>query len=287
MTRKYYRPIICCRINSELSSESMLLRVLFVLIAIVLAGLANANASFEKTLAKPKPRISIVIDDLGDNSVIASDIVLLPGQLTLAILPHTPHATNIANMATKNGHEVIMHLPMEAFTRPDLLGPGALFSDMQKQQFIETFLHSAGSVPNLVGFNNHMGSLLTQNSEKMHWLMQMAQQKDWYFLDSKTSTASIAQRTAKGVGLATIGRDIFLDHHTNLEELSEILSRQLEKAKKIALLRGHVVVICHPYAETYEFLSKELPNLMTDFELVKLSELLPKENTRVAKSELK
>lgn len=221
-----------------------------------------------------KPKISIVVDDLGDNSIIGRKIASLPAALTLAILPHTPYAKKLSRIASEQGHEIIMHLPMEAFSRPDLLGPGALFSDMPQQRFLDTFLESAESIPNLVGFNNHMGSLLTQNSEKMSWLMDMAQQKKWYFLDSRTTQNSVAQISAEKIGLATIGRDIFLDHHVEAERLPEILLGQLDKSKKIARLKGHVVVICHPYPETFEFLSHKIPELAEEFELVRLSELL-------------
>lgn len=229
-----------------------------------------------------KPKISIVVDDLGDNSIIAGQMASLPATLTLAILPHTPFATKISQIALEHGHEVIMHLPMEALSRPDLLGPGALFSNMQQRLFLDTFLKSAESIPNLVGFNNHMGSLLTQNNEKMSWLMNAARQKQWYFLDSRTSKSSVAQTVAENIGLSTIGRDIFLDHHSDTEQLPKIMLSRLEQSKKIALLRGHVVIICHPYSETFEFLAQHLPELSEEFELVKLSELLPKPPTKVA-----
>lgn len=221
-----------------------------------------------------KPKISFVVDDLGDNSIIAKQIINLPATLTLAFLPHTPHAKKLSSIAANQGHEVIMHLPMEAFTRPDLLGPGAIFSNMTQVQLIQTFLASAESIPNLIGFNNHMGSLLTQSDEKMTWLMEMAKQKDWYFLDSKTSEDSVAQTIAKQTGLATIGRDIFLDHYTDANPLNEVLSQQLQRAKKIALRQGQVVIICHPYPETLAFLKAQLPKLKQDFELVKISNLL-------------
>ena len=232
-----------------------------------------------------KPRISIVMDDLGDNSIVARQIAALPATLTLAILPHTPHAQKLSRIGRELGHEIIMHMPMEAGSRPDLLGPGALFADMPQPQFLQTFLQSAASVPNLVGFNNHMGSLLTTNPEKMQWLMAVARQKQWYFLDSKTSQDSVAQEIAETAGLPTIGRDVFLDHHQESAQLEQILKKQLKLAKRIASKRGHVVVICHPYPQTLAFLAEEIPKLNKEFALVKLSELLPPGKTRLAKSE--
>ncbi|MET1256098.1 divergent polysaccharide deacetylase family protein [Aliikangiella maris] len=221
-------------------------------------------------LPKAKPKISIVIDDLGDNSVIAKKMLSLPVKLTAAILPHTPHADLIADYAKKQGHEVIMHLPMEALSRPDLLGPGAIYNNMAKGEMQSTISESADSVPNLVGFNNHMGSLLTQNQQKMQWVMESAKQFGWYFLDSKTSQVSIAQDVAEQMGIANIGRDLFLDH----QGVAPSIEEQFELMQKIAIKKGHVVAICHPYPETSRYLIENLTQLQTDFEFVSVGQLI-------------
>ena len=220
-----------------------------------------------------KPKISIVIDDLGDNSIIAKKLLSLPVTMTAAILPKTPHAKKISHFASEKGHEVIMHLPMEAFSRPDLLGPGALLSNMDKQTFLSQFEENMASIPNLIGFNNHMGSLLTEDKEKMQWLMDHARINALYFLDSKTSEDSIAQDIAAENGIPSIGRDIFLDHNS----AKITIEGQFEKLKKIAIKSGQVVVICHPYPETLAFLEENIEDLKQEFLLVGLSELLEKE----------
>lgn len=224
----------------------------------------------QKPIHVVKPKISIVIDDLGDNSIIARKMLSLPVKMTAAILPHTPHANLISDFATAKGHDVIMHLPMEAFTRPDLLGPGALFSHMPKPELQKTLLTSANSIPHMIGFNNHMGSLLTENKEKMRWVMESAKQKGWFFLDSKTSEVSVAQSIAEEVGVASIGRDLFLDHQGHAPSIAN----QFKLMQKIAKRRGHVVAICHPYPETLAFLADNLVQLDEKFELVGVSELL-------------
>ncbi len=220
----------------------------------------------------PHAKISIVIDDLGDNSIIAKKILALPGKLTAAILPRTPHAKLISKLATHYGHDIIMHLPLEAFSRPDLLGPGALMSSMDKKTFSRTFKKDLESIPNVIGFNNHMGSLLTEDPEKMGWLMDLAKSRSVFFLDSKTSESSVAENVAIQLGVPAIGRDIFLDHKSKHNSLK----LQLERAKIIARSVGQVVLICHPYPETFEFLDSNLEQLTAEFELVGISELLPK-----------
>ena len=243
-------------------------------VALLVTGLFFGNDiaahSIEKGHTSLKPKISIVVDDLGDNSIIAKKILSLPGKLTAAILPNTPHAKSISNFANNKGHDIIMHLPMEAFTRPDLLGPGALFANMDKSTFSNTFDQDAASIPHIIGFNNHMGSLLTENKEKMGWLMDRAKSNNLFFLDSKTSEDSIAEYIALKEGVPTISRDVFLDHNKQ----NDALLRQFNLSKSIAKRKGHVVIICHPYPETLTFLQNHIESLDEEFELVGLSELL-------------
>lgn len=229
-----------------------------------------------------KPKISIVIDDLGDNSIIAKKMLSLPAKMTAAILPLTPQAKKISRFASNNGHDIIMHLPMEAFTRPDLLGPGALLSNMDKTTFIDVFTKSAASIPHIIGFNNHMGSLLTEDKEKMGWLMNEAKNNDLFFLDSKTTERSIAEEIALEEGVPTIARDVFLDH----DKEKEALFRQFKLFKSIARKTGRVIVICHPYPETLTFLQNNIASLTGEFELVGLSKLLPKNKNRIIEPSL-
>jgi uncharacterized protein len=230
----------------------------------------QAKSLDRKSVSSVKPKISIVIDDLGDNSIIAKSMLSLPARLTAAILPKTPHAKTISQFASLKGHDVIMHLPMEAFSRPDLLGPGALFAEMDENTFLDIFEQDSQSIPHIIGFNNHMGSLLTENREKMTWLMNKAKSKSLFFLDSKTSDSSIAESTAINLGVPSIGRDIFLDHKGK----NSSIENQFEKLKQIARKTGQVVVICHPYQETLDFLEDNITSLNEEFELVGLSDLL-------------
>ncbi len=218
-----------------------------------------------------KPKISIVIDDLGDNSIIARKLLSLPVKITAAILPQTPHAKLISQLASEKGHDIIMHLPMEAFTRPDLLGPGALLSNMDRSTFTDIFDQNAASVPKIIGFNNHMGSLLTEDKEKMSWLMDKAKNSNLFFLDSKTSEDSIAEYITLKQGVPTIARDIFLDNNKQ----DDALLRQFNLSKKIAKKKGKVVIICHPYPETLAFLQRHAASLTEEFDVVGLSELFP------------
>ena len=88
-------------------------------------------------------------------------------------------------------------------------------------------------------------------------LMGELQQRGMFFVDSRTSAATVAAAKAQGIGLASLSRDVFLDDTRTVEAIAG----QLEKAIALAHKQGTVVIIGHPYPQTLEVLERELPRL--------------------------
>ncbi|MGH8330961.1 MAG: divergent polysaccharide deacetylase family protein, partial [Pseudomonas sp.] len=59
-----------------------------------------------------KAYLSLIIDDLGQNLPRDRRVLALPGPVTTAIMPDTPHATEFAREAHRAGKIVILHMPM-------------------------------------------------------------------------------------------------------------------------------------------------------------------------------
>ena len=81
------------------------------LIAVALLGVGCAYGT--DTPHFPPTYISIIIDDLGNSLPAGKQAVRLPGPVACAILPHTPYAVDLDEMAHRHGKEVLLHLPME------------------------------------------------------------------------------------------------------------------------------------------------------------------------------
>lgn len=130
-------------------------------------------------------QIALIIDDIGyrhtDQAVLA-----LPSTVTLSVLPHTPLGEELANAGHKKGHEIMLHLPMQALNGK-ALGLGGLTNTMTEAQIRASVVDAINSVPFAKGANNHMGSLLTQLDEPMLWVMETLKQKHLYFIDSMTT----------------------------------------------------------------------------------------------------
>ncbi len=223
------------------------------------------------------PRIVIIIDDMGNALREGEQATLLPGAVTLAFLPHTPFAPQLAKRAHAAGKEIMLHLPMQSRIG-SRLGPGGLTLHMTEREFRDTLEAGLESVPHVMGVNNHMGSLLTQHPGAMHWLMQVL--KDYrrlYFIDSRTSLRSVAQQLAREHGLAHGRRDIFLDNIRTQKAIRAQLQLLVDKAQAC----GAAVGIGHPYPQTIKVLQDELPRMRQQgIRLVPASELMSTEPWR-------
>lgn len=215
-------------------------------------------------------QLVIIIDDLGNNYDLSNAMVELDAPLTLAFLPHTPHAKKLAKKAYLNNKEIILHAPMEnSLAAP--LGPGALTKDLSEDTFKKVLLKSIASIPHIQGINNHMGSALTQNSLAMKWVMETLKQEQLYFVDSLTSPKSVAYQQAKNYQLPALRRHIFLDNNKD----PKALLLQWNKALNIAEKSGRAILIGHPYPESHAFLAKQIPKLAEQkIELIPASKLL-------------
>ncbi|NOX28231.1 MAG: divergent polysaccharide deacetylase family protein [Gammaproteobacteria bacterium] len=226
----------------------------------------------------PKVQVSIIIDDLGLRLEQDLRVLALPGAITNAVLPKATHTHRIAALADRLDKEVMIHLPMESLNYGQL-DAGGLTAGMSQQAFKQVVESAIAAVPEAVGINNHMGSLLTADSERMRWLMEVIdRQTDLYFVDSRTSVKSVAFRHARDSGIPTLSRDIFLDN--DLDEAK--IERQFDAMIAVAKRRGKAIAIGHPNRQTIAVLERRLPTLAKlGVELVSVSELLQPKAQRV------
>jgi polysaccharide deacetylase 2 family uncharacterized protein YibQ len=219
------------------------------------------------------PVISIIIDDVGYRHRQDREALELPGPLAFAILPHSPHAAEMSALAVRGGKDVLLHLPMEAM-KPEqnrFLGPGGLTFDMGHEEFTNTLRGNFVSVPDAIGVNNHMGSLLTGHAGRMEWLMDFLRANGKFYVDSMTSNRSVAGAVAVRMDVPNLSRDVFLDNDQDAPNI-RVQFRELIAA---AHRKGTALAIGHPHPETIAVLREELAQLERHgVKLIGLRELL-------------
>ncbi len=215
--------------------------------------------------------VSIIIDDLGNNYEHGQALIDFPAPLTLAFLPQTDFAKKLATMAHHNQKEVMLHLPLQSVEHHPY-SPGTLDLHMSRNAFVQQLKTNLASVPYVRGINNHMGSLLTRHPGHMDWLMQeISRQDDLYFVDSLTSSKSVAAHFATAHQVPNLIRDVFLDPDPKPETIKKQFARFIQIANK----RGYAIAIAHPYPTTIAFIKEHLQELEKhNIELVPVSKLI-------------
>jgi polysaccharide deacetylase 2 family uncharacterized protein YibQ len=217
------------------------------------------------------PRLAIILDDLGQDYAAAEAIFALPYPLTISVLPNNPHSVDIAEEARRRGFEVMLHLPMESIGQRHAesheLRPG------MSQRQVNTLVNGLiAAVPGVAGVNNHQGSESTSNMALMNELMLVLREHRLFYIDSRTTVATVAFDAARHAGVAAAYRNVpFLD---DVAEVSAV-SRQLRLALREARQKKNAVAIGHPHPATLKALRQILPDARAQgVRLVYASELV-------------
>lgn len=236
------------------------------------------ESPIDKKAAAPdgqRPRVAIIVDDIGQHKEPIDRLLKLEGPLTFAILPNLPYSKYAAEKAHARGWDVILHLPMEpmessGYTGQDA-GEDALLVGQSKEAILARLDSNLSSFPYIEGVNNHMGSKFMENDELMELVLERINSKGLYFVDSMTTAKSVGYEKAAGLGMKTVKRDVFLDLSS---KGPDYVKSQLKKLVEISGKKGAAVGICHPYNATIEALTEYMPVLEGEVELSNASDVV-------------
>lgn len=229
-------------------------------------GAGSATPGSDKEL----PRVAIIIDDMGYHHQLGSALLALEMNLTFSFLPHAPFSREQAEEAWQQGHDILVHMPMEAQDSGEDPGPGTLYLADPLEQLARKVAQNLASVPHAVGINNHMGSRYTEDKPGMRQFFKLLAGQDLLFVDSLTSSASLAMETARIMGFKAARRDVFLDNVQTEEGICRQLGLLVEEASE----RGWAIGIGHPNEATVAALAGCQGLLLSQVRLVGIRELV-------------
>lgn len=195
----------------------------------------------EKRPPDERVRLTVVLDDAGYNLSDLDKVLEFPGALTVAVLPHLPYSSEAAERIRDAGKELILHLPMEPKGSADP-GPGAITSSHGSEEIWQRLEIAFASVPGAKGLNNHMGSKAMEDPLVLSAIMEYLRVNDKFFLDSKTTSQTVAAQLAESYDVPLIERSVFLDNVVTDEAIREQFLRGVDIARRqgSAILVGHV-----------------------------------------------
>jgi len=204
-----------------------------------------------------RPMITIVVDDLGLSLARSERVFALKPPLTLAFLPYADNLAQQSRQALEDGHELLLHLPMEPENGDFDPGPRALMTDFDRKKIVNDLQWNLARFSSYVGINNHMGSRFTTDRKGMKTVMREVKKRGLLYLDSLTTNASVGPGLAREMGVPYAVRHVFLDNVISYNAIRD----RLKDLEKVALEQGFAIGICHPHDATIQALSSWLKTL--------------------------
>ncbi len=211
-----------------------------------------------------RPRVAILIDDMGLGRHVCKELPELPLHLSFSFFPHGPASMEQAEHAHRLGRDVLLHQPMQPRNPTVDPGPGALLLGLDETEVDAIVRANLAAIPHVVGVNNHMGSRYTEDRPAMRSFLRLLREQNLFFVDSFTSPRSIALEEAQALGLPTARRQIFLDNVLNPERVCQQIRALINEAN----VQGEAIGIGHPHEATLLALRQCGEQLQHEVELV-------------------
>lgn len=241
------------------------------------SNLHGEDKDVKKVQEKPESRkysgkLAVIVDDCGYDMSSVRTLLNTGLPLNFAVLPYKPYSSDVLEMIKSDGRVAMLHLPMEPVDRSAMSeGSSTICTDMSKDKILELTRKAINSLPGVSGVNNHQGSKATADSATMTTVLQELRKQDLFFVDSRTSSKSVARDKAVAMGVPTARNDIFLDNSSDVQAIR----KQIYKAMDIAEKNGSAIAICHARpntAKAWSMYAEEIKN--TGIELVPITDLL-------------
>lgn len=201
------------------------------------------KSEFNFPPAKNGAQLVILLDDGGQNLNHLQKFLDLPFPVTIAVLPQLAHSKDSAAKIRASGKELMLHQPMQAVNANVNPGPGAITPTMDEAQIKSTLFKNITEIGPIAGFNNHEGSLITADAEKMETVLKYASENGIYFLDSRTNVDTKVPLVAHELGLSYYERNgRFLDNVKTRENAITEIRKNLDIANRdgVVIMIGHI-----------------------------------------------
>ncbi len=245
----------------------------FLISALIEEEIVIAKIEKQKTIAKKNlPKIAFIIDDVGYHNTDANELKKLNIPITGSVIPNTPYAGGEGKKLYAFGLEMMIHLPMQAKDQ-SLSYPKNEFVVLSSTlaEIVDLIDYARKIIPHARGLNNHMGSLVTSNEEAISKVLTIVKKRGLFFVDSRTTTTTLAGKISRRMGIKTAEKDIFIDHIKTYEHSME----QIDKLIRIALYKGQGIAIGHPNSTTFRAIKDSIKKIRSKgINIVFVSKLL-------------
>lgn len=180
----------------------------------------------QKSQTIVKPRIAILVTNLGLNPLSTELASSLPREVGLGFLPYTTSLKPFFNKAHEDGHEIFIYLPFETSKYPDdSPGQMPLLLSLSDEENIKNMNNLLNSFDGYVGVYGAAHEVFTNNSSKMGAILgEIAARKLKLFVNNKVQHSG-------EMANSIISSTILIDAEPTVSAIKKQLDALVELAK--------------------------------------------------------
>ncbi len=170
---------------------------------------AYARPVSSALLSSGKPKIAVLVTDVGLDAELAEKALQLPPEVSLALVPHLKKTARLGREARHNGHEFFLQVPMEPWGYPAVNpGPKTLLSSAPAEENRQRLLWLLGRATGYAGIVTYAGQKFLQAGEALSPVMHELKRRGLMAIDDGTAANSLLQPLGLVVSLPVLRADI-------------------------------------------------------------------------------
>ena len=183
--------------------------------------------------AAGQPRIAIVVSGLGMSArQTQAAIAQLPPGVTLGFVPYDNDVQRWIGEARRQGHEVLLEVPMEPYDFPDSdPGPHTLRAAASESTNIQRLSWSLSRATGYAGIANLLGDRFMTDSDALEPVMTYLARRGLLFFDTGSVSHSVAPDVARSVSAPFVQASTEIDAIQAGMEIDQRLSGLEQRAR--------------------------------------------------------
>jgi hypothetical protein len=183
--------------------------------------------------APGQPKIVIVVGGLGMSArQTQGALAALPPGITLGFVPYDSDVQRWIGEARRQGHEVLLEVPMEPYDFPDSdPGPHTLRAAASESSNLQRLSWSLSRATGYVGIANLLGDRFLTDSDALEPVLTFLQRRGLMFFDNGSVTHSASPEIAKSVNVPFLQASTEIDTIPAAMEIDQRLSELEARAR--------------------------------------------------------
>ncbi len=196
-------------------------------------GRAPMDAYAAVAPAAGHPKIALVITGLGFSArETAAALALLPAAVTFAFAPYSNDTQRWVAEARRQGHEVLVEVPMEPYDFPDSdPGPHTLRAGIDEEANTQRLVWALTRFTGYTGVTNLLGSRFMADQDSLSPVMTFLTRRGLLFYDNGSVSRSLAPQVAHRAGTAFAQSSVNIDRIQTAMEIDRRLSELETRAR--------------------------------------------------------